>query len=419
MRKFKEFMLNEADLKGSKGLPDDYLDKTDKELEVPSHGRIMGMIDKLMELVQQSKEISKGKEDELVNLAKDVLNEMYGELMNDIDLNVDIKNEDEMSDLMQEEDSDDDGDGEFNIDEIQDDIDKRKIINTIIQGEAKNTKQIFLMPDIKQKLEEITGSDLYFNVIKEITEIAHTLDNLPLPPKGMKPPKSQQSGISFVKWDGDKPKVNAFGLDFAMLIHEAVKGIYELIGAKGLTDDEKKDKFVSKQTSSFRDEKEEFKYGPKIAGDIRDFLNTLENINEYPNLREHFYGHIMGFNADKFLSLIKSILNKEESVKIKSQEILDNIISDLKEWDKDNIDYSDSDSEDDFKEWDKDNKDNIDYSDSDSDSEDDQVSSEDDQVSSEEDIDYSNLSKRDLQELVNDALDKGDFKKLSMLKEYL
>jgi hypothetical protein len=264
--------------------------------------------------------------------------------------------------------------------EYKERVDKAKLINNIIQGEAKNTKKILHSELVKQGLERIFGATAakdIFKVWDDITKVADKLDwIIPIEQKaGMMANMSQgMAGSVSVDWDeaeeneesddeesevpsprsaedilkeiengkdlGDleeeidelfdngNPKINAIGVDFPMLLHEAVKGIYELIAAAYLPSEDaeekeiKKAKVVKMATTSFEDEAEDFRYGPYIAGALRDFINDCEGSDRYPNMREYVFGRMVLLDAKEFLSLMKLILEKKDSAKKQIEEMI-------------------------------------------------------------------------------------------------
>lgn len=63
-------------------------------------------------------------------------------------------------------------------------IEKRKLINLIIQGEAKNTKHILQMPEVREGLKEILGDERgeeLFISLRNLTLAADRLDWLENP----------------------------------------------------------------------------------------------------------------------------------------------------------------------------------------------------------------------------------------------
>jgi hypothetical protein len=134
-----------------------------------------------------------------------------------------------------------------------------------------------------------------------------------------------------------------------MLLHETVKGIYQLIGAAWLPSmeasekEKKKAEIIKTATSSFEDEAEDFRYGPYLAAALRDFINTCPNVERYPNIREYIWGDMCYMAQTKegkkqFLELFKGILEKTDKAKKQVTDMIGDIIERIKEYEISQID---------------------------------------------------------------------------------
>lgn len=60
----------------------------------------------------------------------------------------------------------------------QKEIEKRKLINLIIQGEAKNTKHILQMPEVREGLNRILGEQKGRDLFNSLNTIAKSADKM-------------------------------------------------------------------------------------------------------------------------------------------------------------------------------------------------------------------------------------------------
>lgn len=270
--------------------------------------------------------------------------------------------------------------------ELKLEIDKRKLANAITQGEAKNTKEIIRMPEcldgLKRILGDREGQNLHTQLL-ELTELADKMDwIIPVQAKAdmMERMPEGMAGACSVDWEEEeekqeesqdlaqnvldelqnneegcdlndmseeleklmssgKPIIRARGVDFVMLIHEAVKGIYELIASRGIPEDTTLASNVFLNTETFEDEAEDFRYGPPIAAALRDFINANRKTNQYPNVREFVFGKMIEMPAPAFLALIKEILMKTPGARTKVDELIDEVISELEGYESELSDY--------------------------------------------------------------------------------
>jgi len=115
---------------------------------------------------------------------------------------------------------------------------------------------------------------------------------------------------------GDKPKIKARVLDLPMLVHETVKGIYELIASGAIDPDPVRAQKVLQAADTLSDEQEDIRYGPYIARDLRDYINSvadkISGANNIPNIREFVFGKMIQLQSETFVKLVTSILLKEK-----------------------------------------------------------------------------------------------------------
>lgn len=57
-------------------------------------------------------------------------------------------------------------------------IEKRKLVNLIIQGEAKNTKHILQMPEVRDGLNRILGQQKGEQLFRSLETLANSADKL-------------------------------------------------------------------------------------------------------------------------------------------------------------------------------------------------------------------------------------------------
>ena len=396
MKKFKKF-LEEVTIKGNSGIPGEnpntnpkYLNDVERRAnqrlglrgnEFPGALRQLG--GEIMDLLTRSQQLVRGHETELEQLAETVIRNNYSGILHEVELDIKIVRPGQVKQFMDEETEDD----EFpQFRQVKDpdtikEIEKAKISNNIIQGEAKNTKQMLHLPEVKEGLADIFGervSNQLFTIWVRMTQIADKMDwIIPIDIKAgmMEEQPEGMAGAVKVDWkpkekkddddeEDDKEEkkysleddingeeeeentenfgqvIRARGVDFPMLLHETVKGIYELIAANGIPDDENVARTVKMNTSSFADEAEDFRYGPEIAADLRDFINKSPNIDRYPNLREFVFGKMVDRNymsTNDFLILMKGILLGTSEARRKIDQILNEVVSELDKWESDEV----------------------------------------------------------------------------------
>ena len=464
--------ITEAELKGNLGIPgedgegESYLDKIKRQKDAKYRNvnpmRLGGELQSIQSYLAQK---TSGNEEELEKLAESLMEQLYGNVLPD-NLKFDIKlvrSGRDVQDFLQEmseksnkrkekeqeqEDQEEDQEQEDQEQEVPQtpeerkrqiklEIDKRKMANLIIQGEALNVKSVIEMPECKDEIKRILGDEdgeEFIQKLIRLSEIGKALDWF-IPSEHRARMMEQHpegfAGACHVDWKGDEddedggdedneggfepqdmtPVLRVVGVDFVMLIHESVKAVYEYLSTPGISKDPEIAQIVKQQTSSFADEADEFKYGPEVAAELRDFINKNTKIDKYPNTREFVYISLMEMNAEDFLFLMKGILSATPSARKKIDEIIDDFINSMEEYEKA------------LAEWEMEQQ----YSQEPETKEDEEseidkmirLASTGKEESESEVLDYSKLSKTEISELIDDALDKRDFKEVEKLSKYL
>ena len=331
IRRFSDF-LNETTLKDNPSIPSEYMDEYTKFMTQKYEGEnpqeFMSNINKMIRLQQ-------GHENELENIAINIVKSFYGTILDDINFDVKIvkpgdKEQIEMSQKISFE-----KEPNFEIKKSGDEItkleiDKRKIVNNIIQGESFNTFKLFQL--MKDHIDEINPelSKLYNKIVDD----SYTLYwRMPEEPQVRMVKDLPQFGNYFeVKYDDNNITIKVRALDMAALVHEMVKGVYELIAQRGIPEDKEMAEVVLKHTDTYWDEIEDLRYGPKIASDIRDFINKSPNIDKYPNLREFVFGYMVDSQTlptTEFMELINGILTNSSEAREKINEFVEMAISEI------------------------------------------------------------------------------------------
>lgn len=205
---------------------------------------------------------------------------------------------------------------------------------------------------------------------------------------------------------GKDPVITAVGVDFPMLIHETVKGIYELIGSGAIPTDAFIAETVMMNTDTLQDEIEDLRYGPFIAADFRNFVNINPLSNHIPNLREHVFGKIIQLQANEFLALIKSILLQTPQARTYIDGLCEEIAAEVRQQERD-INFGAGN-----------------YTDVVSETEEDEnvlTETEPEAIlqPQEDEVDFSKMSTKDLAKMMDKALDEGDFDLVAKIREHL
>jgi len=387
MKSFSQFLKEEIDLRGNQGIPDDFMSSAERQARTnlgvniddprqlgtygPQIGRLIAQSQQIMNQGLNREQLRERK-DKLEKLAYDIVMSEYSEILEASEKPVELiikfveegqVNQEipEMGDIPSFPEQE-----EINDPELRKAVDKKKILNAINQGEAKATKNIIQFSDlVKPGLEEIFGNraEEILKIWLDTTDIANKLDwvfPLEMKSRMMKDVPQGMAGACQVKWekneeesqeeeeqeeksyqdedgtvmtgdqeDFDKITIKAVGIDFPMLIHEAVKGIWSLIKSGAIKEDEELAQLIAKNTSSYEDEAQDFRYGVALQAMLRDFINACKDANKYSQMTLRIYGRLANdkdrdgeFTDGEFLELTKEIFStfdlvQEENLEFK------------------------------------------------------------------------------------------------------
>ena len=92
-----------------------------------------------------------------------------------------------------------------------------------------------------------------------------------------------------------------------MLVHEIIKGLYELISLQGFKGDKTSNQQVADKVDTLENEPEDLKYGKFIY----DALNNIfANSNANPKAKEFFFIEVYQLENEEFISLIENAINE-------------------------------------------------------------------------------------------------------------
>lgn len=421
MKKLKKFdQINESDIYDA--LPEDYLKNIERKgkEQYGTNGPTPNEMREGMEIMREIQRIQQGHLEELTQIGIDILKRNYP-ILNDIELDVKIikpgdkeqldmvnKMVGEMETSLEMPDKDD-------VDVDVDEVSKRKIINNLMQGESQNVHT--MMYESKPLVDEINPRlmGLYMRGL-EINKKFDWMDRIDLEQMIKQMPgmvNSMETDYDEDNENGEtKPKIKARTLDLPMLIHEVVKGIYELIAANAIPEDSVTAMKILKKTDTLKDEQQDIKFGPFIAADMRNYLNVKfeKDMIKYQsdNIKELIYGKMMSLPTNKFIDVVKGMLINDKD-DMGTYNILKNILKDvISELDKYSTELTKQTlSINDIEDYDIDDNDDIEF-----------IKKE---RSKKEltDKDYVNMSQGELNNILNNAIDDGDYDLAQKISKFI
>ena len=223
---------------------------------------------------------------------------------------------------------------------------KRRFINSLIQGASKKGHYMFHL--VEEQLNRINPELLnLYGVLMSINDLLYWI----LPDQMvMSAAQSGQGmeGKEEVDETTDPPTIRAKGLFFPILVHELVKGVYEVMGTQGLPDDPKSAEMVMSQTDTLPYEIWDLRLGPVIWEKFTEAYPDKLYEDDMREIQNYLFSRFSALTTEAFFEVAKMILSGSNEGKKIVSNMVDEIIEELKTEDyEDAMSQFDDDDEDD------------------------------------------------------------------------
>ena len=222
---------------------------------------------------------------------------------------------------------------------------KRRFINALIGGASKKGHYMYQLVG-----EELNR--LHPELVRLYGMSQSILDHLywiypESMSSGMAASGEGQAGQSEIDTETDPPTVKARGVTFPILLHELVKGVFEVLGTHGLPDDPRQAEMVIASQDTVPAEIWDLRLGPifweKFTAAYPDEL--FDEDKKY--IQHYLFQRFSALDPKKFFKLTKFILSGDPKGNQVLQIMVDEIVEELKQQDRDSMFGSNDDDEDD------------------------------------------------------------------------
>ena len=206
---------------------------------------------------------------------------------------------------------------------------KRRFINSLIQGSAKKGHYLYHM--IPEKINAINPDllDLY-GVMMSVNDLVYWI--MPDETAQMMGQGGQSAaGKEEIDIETDPPTIKAEGITFPVLVHELIKGVMELLASQGLPSDPRKAEMVMKATDTLPAEIWDLRLGPVIWSKFRAAYPADLMDEDKVEIQNYLFSEFTRMEPEEFFDLAKEILSGSEEGKMELQRIVKSIIKDLQE----------------------------------------------------------------------------------------
>lgn len=190
---------------------------------------------------------------------------------------------------------------------------KRRVINGITQGSSVRGAFAFYLfrdaiGDISDEVVDNYGEilKLSFGTYDDDNAVSLMLSQLATNPNAK--PVGGTSKVEHDKETG-KLKIIARAVNFPMLVHEIIKGLYEILSLQGFTGDEKTNQNTVNTVDKLENEPDDLRYG-KFIYDAINALYIDSNIDD-SRVRELFFAELYKLPETEFLEFVENAINEK------------------------------------------------------------------------------------------------------------
>jgi hypothetical protein len=206
----------------------------------------------------------------------------------------------------------------YSDEELESEVKKRRIINSMTHGAARKSQNLYHMA--RERVEDLDPDLInhYNNLMAANDAMYWMLDDRTISSMGRR--SSEHAGNVRIDYSGEKPKLIAQGISFPILLHELGKGALELISSWGLHSDRNVAQYVTGQVDHLDAETNDIRFGPKLW---EKFMESLD-IDDL-DIKSQIWEEIVLLPADEFNDLTKRMFNGEQSAKDDIKDIANGI----------------------------------------------------------------------------------------------
>jgi hypothetical protein len=235
--------------------------------------------------------------------------------------------------------------GDENSDDMEDDIEafmdamdkfdmekaKRRFINSLIQGASKKGHYMFSL--VREELDRLDPQLLnLYGVLMSIADLMYWI----VPDQMAQMMAGSGEGVQGseeVDETTDPPTIKAKGLFFPVLIHELIKGVYEVLGTQGLPDDPKAAEMVMGSQDTLPYEIWDLRLGPVIWERFVESYPEDLFADDMREIQNYLFSRFSALSTEEFFEVAREILTNSEKGEKIVKRMVDEITEELRQYD--------------------------------------------------------------------------------------
>jgi len=208
---------------------------------------------------------------------------------------------------------------------------KRRFINSLIQGASKKGHYMFHL--VEEELNNINPRLLnLYGVLMSINDLLYWI----LPDEMILSAAESGAGMEGkeeIDDTTDPPTIKAKGLFFPILVHEIVKGVYEILGTQGLPDDPKAAEMIIASQDTLPYEIWDLRLGPVIWEKFTESYPDKLYEDDLREIQNYLFSRFSSLTTEEFFEVAKMIMSGSVKGKKIVAKMVDEIIDELKSQD--------------------------------------------------------------------------------------
>jgi len=222
---------------------------------------------------------------------------------------------------------------------------KRRFINSLIQGASKKGHYMFNL--VREELDRLDPRLLnLYGVLMSIADLMYWI----IPDQMTQMMAGAGEGVQGseeVDDTTDPPTIKAKGLFFPVLIHELIKGVYEVLGTQGLPDDPKAAEMVMGSQDTLPYEIWDLRLGPVIWERFTAAYPEDLYEDDMREIQNYLFSRFSALSTEEFFEVAREIIGDSVKGQKIVQRMVDEIIEELRQYDLEDALGGDDDEEDD------------------------------------------------------------------------
>ena len=206
---------------------------------------------------------------------------------------------------------------------------KRRFMNSLIQGAAKKGHYMFEL--VRNEIERINPQLMnLYGLSMSILDYLYWMypEDMVMSAAGS---GQGQAGQEEVDLQTDPPTVRAKGSSFPILVHELLKGVYDILGSHGLPDDPKQAEMVKSSEDTLPAEVWDIRLGPIFWEKFLEAFPDELFEEDQKMIQNYLISRFSMLSVEEFMDLSKKILSGNPSGKKYIQDMVDDIVASLRE----------------------------------------------------------------------------------------